>query len=172
VRKNSIVVLTFNLLFLTGCIWIAGGSGSLKSYDYNVPKDRLDAAVKLVVETNSNIYQDTIGLAIPTFTPGKGQDTIYDNSYNDGVTHMRIYISGAGFKNRYSFRYGGTQEHWDTSNTSGFFIVTAFDNQGNGGSEANGGVNEELLKQFTNAFEAELVDNIDKELNTTRTERY
>jgi len=169
-RKNQIAILSLNLFFLTGCIWFANGHGSLKSYDYGVTKDRLEAAVNLVVETNPNIYQDTIGLPIPTFKPGVGEDTIYDNSYNDGESYMRIYISGADFKNRYTFRYYGIKEHWETSKTSSIFIVSAFDNQGNGGGE--GDVGRKLLKQLTDAFETELVDNIDKQLNTKRTERY
>lgn len=170
-QKTQIAILSLNLFFLSGCIWFANGHGSLKGYEYNVTKDKLEAAVNLVVETNPNIYRDTIGIAIPTVRSGGEKDTIYDNSYNDGKSYLTIFITGTGFKNNYTFRYYGTEEHWNTSNTSEIFIVSAFDNQGNGGSEATGGVSRKLLKQFTDAFETELVDNIDKQLNTKRTEQ-
>jgi hypothetical protein len=171
VRKTHLIILTIFASVLTGCILFGtGGHGSLKSYEYNVAKDKLEAAVNFVVKTNPNIYQDTIGIAIPTFKPGVGKDTIYDNSYNDGATYLRVFIFGVDFKNKYTFRYSGTKEHWDTSNTSSIFIVSAFDNQGNGGSE--GGVNKKLLKKFTDVFEMELVDNINKQLKSKPTERY
>ncbi len=171
-RRTHILTLTIVASLLTSCIWIGNGHGCLKSYEYEVVKDTLEAAVNLVIETNTNIHQDTIGIAIPTIRPGIGEDTIFDNSYNAGETYLSIFISGVGFKNKYTFRYSGTEEHWDTSNTSSIFIVSAFDNQGNGGSEATGGVNEKLLKLFTDAFETELVDNINKQLSTKPTERY
>ncbi len=167
--KRVINILIFIILAasLTGCFIGAGTHGSLKGYQYQTTKDKLDSAVMYVIKNNPNIYRDTIGNKFLADVGNGKQDTIIDNSYNDGHEYVSIKIKTEKGQCGYTFRYYGGEDHWKTSKTSEIFICWAYDEFGKGGSEGNGGVESKTLNHLTELFEKELVSNIDKKLNLT-----
>ncbi len=169
---KKIILFAFLILSacLTGCLIGAGTHGSLKGYQYPVTKDKLDSAVMYVIKNNQNIYRDTIGNKILAEVGDGKQDTIIDNSWNDGHEYVSIKIKTAKGNCEYTFRYYGGKEDWDTAKTSEIFICWAYDEFDKGGSEGNGGVDSKTLKYLTEVFEKELVANIDKKINLTHIE--
>ena len=155
---------------LTSCFIGAGTHGSLKGYQYQTTKNKLDSAVMFVIKNNQNINRDTIGNKILANVGNGKQDTIIDNSWNDGHEYVSIKIKTDKGICEYTFRYYGGPEDWDTSKTSEIFICWAYDEFGKGGSEGNGGVDRKTLKHLTDIFEQEFVYNIDKKLNLTHIE--
>lgn len=117
-----------------------------------------------VINNNQSISCDTIGSKILANVGNGIQDTIIDNSWNDGHEYVSIKIKTDKGNCEYTFRYYGGPEDWDTSKTSEIFICWAYDEFGKGGSEGNGGVDRKTLKHLTDIFEQELVYNIDKKL--------
>lgn len=168
--KISLIIAAILLALLTSCFIGAGSHGSLKGYKYATTKDSLERAVMFVIKNNPNIYRDTIGKHYLANVGNGRQDTIIDNSYNDGKEYVSIKIKVRDFENEYTFRYYGDVDNWKVSKTSEIFICWAYDKNNKGGSEGNGGVDRKLLKQLTDVFEAELVDKIDKVLNLTHIE--
>jgi hypothetical protein len=133
------------LIILDSCIG-GGTHGSIEVYEYNVPKSTLEKAVREVITANSAIRQDSV-----------------KDYYNDDTTYLTISILQNGEPYRYTFRYGGGKEYWDTSKKSSIFIAYAYDDKGNGGSEGNGGVtwsDFRLKKKLTKPFEREVVNKI------------
>lgn len=166
-KANNLLLFIVLATSLTGCFIGAGTHGSLKGYQYQTTKDKLDSAVLNVIKTNPNIYRDTIGNKILTYVGNGKQDTIVDNSYNDGHEYLTIKIKTEKGQCEYTFRYYGGEDHWKTSITSEIFICYAYDEFGKGGNEGNGGVESKILSHLTEVFEKELVSNIDKKLNLT-----
>lgn len=127
-----------------------------------------------VIKNNPNIYRDTsldyLGSSPLLDHSDAGDYRAGDNFYNDIKHYVTITISSGQIKNEYVFRYYGSDESWKTSSTSGIFICYAHDKDGNGGSEGSGGVTKRMAKEFTEVFEKEFVDKIDKELNLTHTD--
>jgi hypothetical protein len=80
---------------------------------------------------------------------------------------VTIKITSGQIVNEYIFRYYGPDEDWKTSAISEIFICYAHDKNGNGGSEGNRGVSKKMAKEFTDVFEKEFVDKVDKQLNLT-----
>src|SRR5690606_7917088 len=158
-------ISTILTTILSGCFIGAGTHGSLKGYQYSITKDKLDTAVMFVIKNNPNIYRDTIGNKIFANVGNGKQDTIIDNSYNDGHEYVTIKIKTNKGQCEYTFRYYGGEEYWKTAKTSEIFICYAYDESNKGGSEGNGGVDSEILKHLTDVFEKELVSNVDKKLN-------
>ena len=169
-KKISLLLLTNFSACLTGCFIGAGTHGSLKGYKYQTTKDKLDSSVMYLMKNNPNIYHDTIGNKILADVGNCKQDTIIDNSYNDGHNYVTIKIKTDKGQCEYTFRYYGSEEDWKTSKTSEIFICWAYNEYGKGGSEGNGGVDIKTLKHLTEVFEKELVDKIDKKLNLTHIE--
>lgn len=142
------------VLCLYGCIG-AGTHGSIKCYNYDVPKSVLEEAVRRVVAGNNTIKQDTI----------KG-------FYNNDTTYVTLTISYENISNTYTLRYGGGAEYWSSSKSSSIFIAYAHNKDREGGSAGNDGVkwyNFSLKKELIEPLEQELVSKIDKELGITHT---
>jgi len=169
-KEISLFLLVLVTAFLTSCFIGAGTHGSLKGYQYQITKDRLDSAVMYVIKNNENIYRDTIGNKILADVGNDKKDTMVDNSWNDGHEYVSIQIKTQRGNCAYTFRYYGGKEHWDTAKTSQIFICWAYDELGKGGSEGGGGVDNKNLKYLTEVFEKELVKEIDSKLNLTHIE--
>ena len=107
-----------------------------------------------VIESNPKIIRDTV---VTEKSDNSSTDTTYNNYYNDGVNYVTIKIETPKGYNEYTFRYLGDKDYWKSSNNSEIFICYAYDHEGNGGSEGNGGVEPELLNELTAIFEEELV---------------
>lgn len=155
----KIVYLFFCFLLIGFCSCLSAGThGSIKSYQYSIPKYSLEKAINKIIFTSRNIERDT--------TKAYNDSTKYDY-YNDGTDYMTITITSDKLVNRYIFKYGGDKKYWDTSKVSNIFICYAFDIDGNGGSEGNGGISWYkfgLKKKLINLFENDLVNKIDIEL--------
>jgi hypothetical protein len=166
--------LIFILIFLlAGCIG-AGTHGSIKGYQYPTRKDSLQKAIMTVIQNNPNIYRDTsldsLGSSPALDHSDAGDYSAGDNFYNDIKHYVTIKITSGQNVNEYVFRYYGPDENWKSSLTSKIFICYAHDKNGNGGSEGNGEVSEKMAKQFTDIFEKEFIDKVDKELNLIHTD--
>jgi len=163
--------LSFILIFLLPDCIGAGTHGSIKGYKYITNKDSLQKAIMTVIQDNPNIYRDTsldsLGSSPALDSVGTGDYSAGENFYNDIKHYVTIKITSGQNVNEYVFRYYGPDENWKTSPTSEIFICYAKDKNGNGGSEGNGGVSKKMAKEFTDVFEKEFVDKIDKQLNLT-----
>ncbi len=153
---NNKLKLMILLITVGGCV-TGGTHGSIKTYEYEVSKYMLEEAVLKVINSNSNIQRDT----------ANGYYNGSDNSY------ITIEISKGELVNDYTLRYGGNKEYWDTARRSSIFIAYAFDKEGNGGSEGDGGVtwyNVSLKSKLITLFESEFISKLDKELGVNHTE--
>ena len=163
-------ILSFSL---AGCM-SAGTHGSIKSYRYTINKDSLQSAIMTIIKGNRNIYRDTsldhLGTS-PLLDHSDGKDySAGDNFYNDIKHYVTIKITSGLSVNEYIFRYYGSAENWKNSSTSEIFICYAHDKNGNGGSEGDGGISKKMAKEFTEVFEKEFVNKIDKQLNLAHIE--
>ena len=143
------------MILLVGCMG-AGTHGSIKSYQYHVPKSTLERAVKSVIAGSNIIRQDTA-----------------KDYYNDDTTYLTVHISYGTISNEYTFRYGGGKEYWDTSKQSSVFIAYAYNKKREGGSVGNGGVKwytPALKKELTEPFEKVFISKIDSTLGMKHTE--
>jgi hypothetical protein len=145
-------------MFLMGfvfmqCTGISSGThGSIKIYEYSVPKSVLEKAVWKIIKTNSNIKRDTIDQ----------NDGIKYGYYNDSINYISFVITKGDLVNDYTFRYSGDSIYYDTSKVSSISIAYAWDKNANGGHE---GISGKVKKQLVNFFETEFVNKIDKELH-------
>lgn len=161
---NRINLITFLIASLfSGCM-TAGTHGSLKSYEFTANKYFLQKAVEKIIASSENIKRDTAKNYIIDKTNNRN-DTIFDNHYNDGDTYVSVRIKSEGDYYDYTFRYAGDKDYWETSMTSNLSIAYAYDKDGNGGSEGNGGVGWTLKSKALKIFERELISKIEKELN-------
>lgn len=159
---------------MAGCIG-AGTHGSLKSFQFPVMKDSLQNAIMSIINNNPHIQRDTtldhLGSS-PALdhnddsTPG--DYSAGENYYNDIKHYVTIKITSEHDTFDYTFRYYGADKDWKTSRVSEIFICYAYKN-GKGGSEGNGGVSGNLLKELTDVFERELIYNVDEKLNVKHT---
>jgi len=158
-------IMAFSLI---GCMG-AGTHGSIKGYQFATMKDSLQKAIMTVIKDNPGIYRDTtldyLGSSPLLDHSDAGDYSAGENYYNDIKHYVTITISSGQIKNEYIFRYYGSDEEWKSNGSAEIFICYAHDKKGNGGSEGNGGVTKKMAKEFTEVFEKEFVDKIDKELN-------
>ena len=170
---TRIVLLVLFGFFLIGW-WLLSAigavtHGSIKAYEYPIPKDSLHAAVEKVIRTNPNIFREPQGENyIVDVTDGKN-DTLYNDHYNDGKRYISIKIKTGGEISDYVFHFYGSDEYWQTSKTSQISIAYAYDKDG-GGSEGNGGVpwyKPSLKKRLVTVFEKDLIEKIDRELGVS-----
>jgi len=137
------------LMGLNSCL-TAGTHGLIKGYEYPVSKYVLGKVVFHVISNSPNINRDTA-----------------KDYYNDGESYITIEITKGEVLNRYTVHFYGDKVDWDTSKTSQISISYAYDNDGNGGSEGNGGFpwyKSSLKKKLISIFESEFINKIDKEL--------
>jgi hypothetical protein len=161
-KPTKLFLVLFFLIF-EGCL-TAGTHGSIKSYVYPTTKYKLQKAVETVLAASGNVKRDTAKNYIIDKSKSKG-DTINDNYYNDGERYVTINIQTREGYYEYTFQYSGKREYWDTSKNASISIAYAYDKNGNGGSEGNGGINQSLKRKFLKPFESEFISKIDKELN-------
>lgn len=150
-------------MFLTGfafmgCSCMSGGThGSIKIYEYSVPKSVLEKAVWKIITTNPHIKRDTINQ----------NDGVKYGFYNDSVNYITFVITKGELANDYTFRYAGDSIYYDTSKLSAISIAYAWDKNANGGHE---GISGKVKKRLVDLFETEFVDKIDKELDIKHVE--
>lgn len=157
ISRNIIKKYFFLFLVLIGLYscFTAGTHGIIKSYQYPVAKHTLQNAVQKVIDRNGNILRDKLKAY---------NDSTKMDYYNDGDNYITITIIKNQLQNRYTFKYGGDKEYWDTSKFSNIFICYAFDKDGKGGSEGNGGFpwyKFGLKKKLVELFEKEFVNKVD-----------
>jgi len=170
VELKRILWILFLGTVLCSCLG-AGTHGSIKSYSYSCRKDVLQEAIMKVIETNPSIHRDTsldyLGSSPLLDSTGCYNCPAGENYYNDIKHYVTIKITSGQEINEYIFRYYGPDEYWDTASTSKIFICYAYDKNGNGGSEGNGGINwrtGRLKRRLTSVFETELVKKVDEVL--------
>lgn len=171
-RKVFLCLMLISLCACSGCDMIGGGShGSLKRYEFNIIKAKLEVAVLKVIAGNKNIYRepepdrsykDTYKEIIKerNKTSEYQLDTNYVDEYNDGG-YITIKIKTRDQENEYTFRFYGDEQYWKTSPTSEIFIAYAHDKHGKGGSEADKNVDPVLLEQFVSVFETEFINKVE-----------
>lgn len=162
--SKRIHVFCFLVLIAFYSCLTAGTHGSIKAFQFSVPKYTLDKAVEKVISTNKNIQRDT--------TKAYDDSTKY-GYYNDGSNYMTIRITKDQLTNKYIFKYAGDKEYWDTSKISSLFIAYAYDKDGNGGSEGSGGLSWYkfgLRKKLISLFENEFINKIDTALGQKHTD--
>ncbi|MCR6639896.1 MAG: hypothetical protein NVV82_13175 [Sporocytophaga sp.] len=123
----------------------AGTHGSIKSYSFNVSKYRLEEIIAEEIANNRNIQLDT---------------SKENNYYNSGG-YLTVLIKGGGTTNKYTFRYYGGEEYWDTQpENSSIFISYLYDDKGMVISEGAENVekNEALVNERLKIFETEFID--------------
>ncbi len=148
-------IIGIAFLLISGCMK-GGTHGSIKCYQFSVPKSELEKAVKLVISITPTIKQDSI-----------------KEYYNDDTTYITIKVYEKEEVNEYIFRYGGGKQYWDSAKTSSIFIAYAHNKEGKGGSEGNGGIKSsdyKLVKELTGVFESGFVEKIDQELKIIHNE--
>ena len=146
--------------------------GSIKHYEYTADKYKLQEVVEKVIRDNKNIILDTTNNYFIDKT-NQRNDTVRNNYYNDGDRYVTINIKSTDGMNEYIFQYSGDKAYWDTARKSDISIAYAYDQDGNGGSEGNGGINWynwNLKEKLLAPFERELISNIDKALKQKHTE--
>lgn len=174
---KKIIVSLVGLSFICGTFLIltyfvaGGGAGSIKSYRYATTKNNLQKAVMTVIRNNPNIYRDNIkDKGVDTPIESRYRDSNADlaagaNYYNDVVNYVTITIKDGRLKDEFTFRYYGDQEYWKSSPSSEIFIVYAYDKDGKGGSDGHGDLSKKMEREFTEVFESQFVDKINKELH-------
>lgn len=142
-------LLIIGLAFFSSCL-SAGTHGSIKAYQYNVPKYELEKVVHQVIIESSTIYQDSI-----------------KDYYNDDTNYVTIRIIEKSLPYKYVFHFYGGKEYWDTSKTSAISIAYAYNVKNEGGSE--GGKikehGEKFIHELIRPFEKEFISKIDSLLN-------
>ncbi len=162
----------FFATYLTGC----GTHGSIKGYQYATIKSNLEKAVMCVIKNNSNIYRDTsldyLGSSPALDHLGDNDSAgsyvswdAGDNYYNDIKHYVTIEITSGQVVNSYTFRYYGGDKEWSTSTRSELFICYVNNKKSNDGFKRNGEITKTMAKEFTEIFEKEFVNKVDKELN-------
>lgn len=153
------------LIQFSACI-SAGTHGSIKSYSYPVRKSILEKAIEKVIASDPNVEREdtTIKNGIVDITNGKN-DTIKPNhEYYSAYVDIDIYHNKDVY--RYTFRYAGDENDWESDTTSRIFIAYAYKND-RGGSEGNGDIGWHtpfLKKKLIQVFEEEFIAKIDSEL--------
>jgi hypothetical protein len=166
---NTILISSVFMTTIFSSCLTAGTHGTIKSYEYTTNKYTLQKAVEKVIANNKNIMLDTTQNYIIDQT-NNGNDTIANNYYNDGERYVTIRITDGKGYNDYTFQYVGDKNYWDTSKKSNLSIAYARDQDGNGGSEGNGGISSSLKSKFVKTFERELISKLDIELKQKHSE--
>jgi hypothetical protein len=166
-KKTISKLLLFALIGnLYSCL-TAGTHGSIKDYNFLVPKNSLQKIAEEVISENPDIQKDTTKNYIVNITDGKN-DTISNNRYSDDDNYVTVKISNTinNEVGEFTFQYVGDQKNWDTSKSSSLSIAYAFDEKGNGGSNQNGDLtsNLELRTKLITLFESKFIDRINKKL--------
>ena len=163
---NSFILLLILPHFFS-CL-TAGTHGSIKAYNFPVTKLILQRALEEVISESPDILKDTTKNYIVDITNGKS-DTILNNYCNDGQHYVTIQIGNKKIDNKmieYTLQYVGSKEDWDTSKTSSLSVAYAYDENGKGGSDQDGGFSfkPSFQKEMTNFFESKFIDRLQKKI--------
>lgn len=143
-----ICLLVSTLLACAGCVGIeAGTHGSLKGYRYSTSKYVLEKVVHNVI-TKSNLFV---------------QDSVKDY-YNDDTAYITLHFPEGEYVYKYTFRYYGDKEYWDTSSTAEIFIAIVHTEMRDGRSVPVRKYNAEVKKELTERFEHAFISKIDSSL--------
>ena len=186
------MITVIRLLILVGIYVLVsvfmgcGSAEAIKSYRYSTKKVNLQNAVTKVLKENPNIYVD---MSEPKIKVRRHPENPYSDTttkminasdYHDvhGVDSIdffeslkaaiKIKIKVGEIENDYVFRYQGDRYYWEKSTTSAIFISYAQDKFGNEleqGHNEKGQFNSKLAKEFTDLFEKEVINKIDRQLN-------
>jgi hypothetical protein len=163
--------------FLSGC----GDATAVKVYRYKTTKENLEKAVTKVVEGNPDIVLDTSpATVIIKRNPNDKNDTstvtinLSDFHSKDSAQvaafykgQFKVSIKSGTRISYFTLRYLGDEQSWKSSSTSAIFISEARDGLGNKisqGHNENGQFKSKLAQEFTNVFERNVVDKVDREL--------
>ena len=150
----KIIFISSAVILFSSCFG-GGTHGSIKGYQYLISKYTLDSNVQKVIASNPNISLDTL------------------KDYNDGRTYVTMDVRQSDMIYTYTFRYAGDSTLWDTSHhLSNLFICYAWDENGKGGSEGNGGVSWyhwNLKRRLIKPFETEFILKLDSTLKLKHT---
>jgi len=155
------------LLELCSC-FTAGTHGSIKTYEYPIPKPALQNTVKKVILESTDIHIDSVKNYIIDNSEGKS-DTIIDNRYNDAEEYLTIKIENDESDKgsyKYIIQYSET-EGSESAAKSSISIAYTYDAGDNGGSVGNGGISwdtQSLKRRLVTLFERKFIDRIDKNL--------
>jgi hypothetical protein len=174
------------LLIVTFTIVGCGSAEAIKSYRYPTTKYNLEKAVKKVIKSNPHIYLDTIERKVRVRrNPNDRSDTTtvlinaedYDGKEREEIlalyaAYTKIKIKVGQTENVYVFQYYGNEQDWKSSQSSAIFISEVHDKYGNTleqGHNEHGEFRTKRAKGFTELFEAEVINKLDKELNLKHT---
>lgn len=152
---NRIKLILLAISMLYGCMK-AGTHGSIKCYQFPIPKVQLEKAVRSVIRKVPNVVQDSV-----------------KEYYNNDSTYVKIKVFENEEVNEYIFHYYGDRKYWISSKTSAISISYAHNKRGEGGSSGNGGVkwyNFNLKEELTGLFERGFINKIDEELKVKHTD--
>jgi major membrane immunogen (membrane-anchored lipoprotein) len=177
------ISLMLTLAYLiSGC----GSAEPIKGYRYQTRKYNLEKALIKVIKSNPHIYLDTTEYKVvvkrnPMDSTDNTTDTINISDYHGSDSadidryykaYVKIKIKVGDVENDYAFRYYGDEQYWKDSKSSEIFIVSAYDKYGQGldqGQNDHGEFSSEMAKKFTDLFETEFIDKLDRELNLPHT---
>lgn len=145
------------IILFSECGMGGGTHGSIKAYQYTSTKYQLQFAVERTFKNNSEILQ---------------KDK-YINYYNNDTNYITFQITKTGIQSTYIIKYGGSKEDWDTSKVSMLSVAYAYNKNGKGGSEGEGGISWYdfgLKKELLVPFESEFIEKVDKELGIRHVE--
>ncbi len=164
--KRQYISAFIIIVQLCSCL-TAGTHGSIKAYDFFVSKKILQKAVEKIIAESSDIHRDSVKNYIVNITDGKN-DTVINNHYNDGQNYVTIKIENnkKSGESEFTFQYVGDKKDWDTMKTSSLSIAYAYDENGRGGSNEDGGISSAplLRKNLINLFESKFINRIKTEL--------
>ena len=132
-----------------------GTHGSIKNYQYNVPKYTLENAVNKIIANNPNIRRDSV-----------------KNEFNDDTGYITMGIVYKGLPYTYTCRFYGGKQYWDTSKKSAVFIAYAYNNMHEGGSEG-GRIKQhgsKFIHNLIQPFEQEFILKVDSILGVKHSE--
>lgn len=144
-----------------------GTHGSIGKYCYPVKHEALRYSIDRIIEDDNDVIEnrDTTKRYINVLRDDGISDSILHQHPN---SHAYVDIRIIHDINLFTYRihYIGSQKDWDTSQTSCLSIAYAFDSDGRGGSEGDGGVNKSstLKKQLKDLFEHEVIARVDSAL--------
>jgi hypothetical protein len=179
-KKNIIRLISVIWIFILTSLFDGCGSAeAIKGYRYPTTKYNLEKAVMKVIKSNPHIYRDSSKDSIYDSTMEKN---VYETAttgadsaiyYNDGKHFVTIKIKVGQTESDYVCRYLGNDQDWKSSASSEIFISSAHDKYGRGlsqGHNENGEFTSKMAKEFTDLFETEFINKIDKELNLKHTD--
>jgi hypothetical protein len=181
VKLNYFILIYLLSSFLSSCEMISAGHGGFTTYSFDTNKETLETSIMKVIKNDSNIYREPeasqeykdIYKEITAERNKKLKDgyinTDYADYYNDGKYYITIKIRNRDYK--FTFRFIGDDEYWETSSNSQFYLVYLYNEYSKGGGYKDK-LDPKVIKQLTDVFELEFVNKVSEEMNMpfTKTE--